>query len=73
MKIFRNGTIYSTRYPRIPGNRFKSKFEIDETCAFEIIENDTCDQIAKLLLPDGGNFSKWKLNPVDAKLKPFIF
>lgn len=53
--------------------RFKSKFEIGETCAFEIIENDTCDQIAKLLLPDGGNFSKWKLNPVDAKLKPFTF
>ena len=53
--------------------RFKSKFEIGETSMFEIVKDDTCDRIAKLVLPDGGNFSKWKLNPIDAKLKTFTF
>ena len=53
--------------------RFKSKFEIEETCMFEIIEDDACDRIAKLVLPEGSSFSKWKLNPIAAKLKTFTF
>lgn len=53
--------------------RFKSKFEIDESYLFEITDDDTCDQVAKLVLPDGSNFSKWKLNPIDANLKSFTF
>jgi hypothetical protein len=53
--------------------RFKSKFEIGDSHIYEITENDTCDEIAKLPLPLGSKFSKWKLNPSDAKLKTFTF
>ena len=74
----RNGQM--VRKPKIPCPASKIKVAILKVLqaegyirGFEIIEDDTCDRIAKLVLPEGSNFSKWKLNPISAKLKTFTF